>query len=181
MKLVTSLDYIKEMAFVREKENLYFRALLKQHDLSSDEIDAIVHKMAGRVTSQIDCPKCANCCKQIKPALNKADISRFSVGLRCAASQFQELHLCPDKENSSQYTFKKLPCPFLHNNKCSNYDYRPGDCRSYPHLHKKDFIFRLWSVVENYEICPIVFNIYEQLKTELWHNRIHDSEDFEWW
>ena len=24
-------------------------------------------------------------------------------------------------------------------------------------------------VIQNYSICPIVFNVYEQLKKELWH------------
>jgi hypothetical protein len=27
----------------------------------------------------------------------------------------------------------------------------------------------LIGVVENYDVCPIVFNVYEQLKAELWH------------
>ena len=47
------------------------------------------------------------------------------------------------------------------------YAHRPKDCHSYPHLHKKEFVFRLWGVVENCSICPIVFNVYEQLKDEL--------------
>ena len=41
--------------------------------------------------------------------------------------------------------------------------------RPFPHLHKEEFIFRLWGVVENCPICPIVFNVYEQLKDELWY------------
>jgi Fe-S-cluster containining protein len=56
------------------------------------------------------------------------------------------------------------PCPFLEGNLCSNYDHRPGDCRSFPHLHKHDFIFRLWNVADNCAVCPIVFNVYERLK-----------------
>ena len=96
--------------------------------------------------------------------------------------KFRERYLREDEENPSHYIFKELPCPFLRNNKCSNYGYRPKDCKSYPHLHKKDFIFRLWGVVENYEICPIVFNVYEQLKIELWHNHLinHNDYDLEW-
>jgi hypothetical protein len=27
----------------------------------------------------------------------------------------------------------------------------------------------LWEVVENYSLCPLVFNVYEYLKRELWH------------
>jgi hypothetical protein len=46
---------------------------------------------------------------------------------------------------------------------------RPNDCRLFPHLHKKGFVFRLIQVVENCSICPIVFNVFERLKQELWH------------
>jgi len=28
----------------------------------------------------------------------------------------------------------------------------------------------LIGVVQNYDVCPIVFNVYEQLKAELWHD-----------
>ena len=34
---------------------------------------------------------------------------------------------------------------------------------------EEEFVFRLIGVIENYEVCPIVFNVYEQLKDELWH------------
>jgi uncharacterized protein len=182
MKIVTSLETIKEMALERENENLDFRAFLKQIDIGSRKIDAIVHKILDEVTSQIDCTKCANCCKQIRPILDNADVSKFSLGIKNSVPIFRERYLREDDENSSHYIFKELPCPFLRNNLCSNYNYRPKDCRSYPHLHKKDFIFRLWGVVENYEICPIVFNVYEQLKNELWHNHFlnHNDYGFEW-
>jgi hypothetical protein len=36
-------------------------------------------------------------------------------------------------------------------------------------IHKKEVVFRLWGVVENCSICPIVFKVYEQLKDKLWH------------
>ncbi len=182
MKIVTSLETIKEMALEREKENLNFRAFLKQIDMAPRKIDAIVHKILDEVTSQIDCTKCANCCKQIRPVLDNGDVSKFSLGIKSSVHQFRERYLHEDNENSSHYIFKELPCPFLRNNKCSNYDNRPKDCKSYPHLHKKDFVFRLWGVVENYEICPIVFNVFEQLKIELWHNNLinHNDYDFEW-
>jgi len=37
-------------------------------------------------------------------------------------------------------------------------------------LHKKEFVFRLWGVVDNCSICPIVFNVYEHLKDKLWYS-----------
>ena len=182
MKIVTDLEYIKEKALEREEENWEFRAFLKELDMTPKEIDAIVHEIVDEVTSQIDCTKCANCCNQIRPVLDKEDVSKFALGLKMETSEFQERFLSQDTENSKQYVFKELPCPFLANNKCSNYDCRPKDCRSYPHLHKKDFTSRLWGVIENYGVCPIVFNVYEQLKIELWdHDSFeNDDFDFEW-
>jgi hypothetical protein len=32
-----------------------------------------------------------------------------------------------------------------------------------------EFVFRLIGVVENYAVCPIVFNVHEHLKVELWY------------
>ena len=180
MGISIDLKYIKEMARERDEENWEFRSFLKQHDIAPKEIDAIVHRIADEVTSQIDCTKCANCCKQIRPLFDKADVSKFALGLKITMSEFQEQYLIQDEEDLSKQRFDELPCPFLKNDQCSNYNCRPKDCRSYPHLHKKDFASRLWGVVSNYEVCPIVFNVYEQLKIELWHNDRIDEDDFEW-
>ena len=51
--------------------------------------------------------------------------------------------------------------------------------RSYPHLQKEDFVFRLAQAVSNCSICPIAFNVYERLKAELWHRPQFDWEE-EW-
>ena len=179
MKITLDLKYIEKMAKERDEENWEFRAILKQHEMASRELDAIVHRIAAEVTSQIDCTKCANCCQQIRPVLDKEDVSKFALGLKISRSEFQEQYLSQDDENVSKHIFNELPCPFLKNQRCSNYDFRPQDCRSYPHLHKKDFSSRLWGVVANYEICPIVFNVYEQLKIELWQDD-ELNDDFEW-
>ena len=69
------------------------------------------------------------------------------------------------------YVFNEKPCPLLKNNKCSCYNYRPKECVSFPHIYKKDFVFRLTDVIQNYAVCPKVFNVYEKLKTKIWHNK----------
>jgi hypothetical protein len=78
---------------------------------------------------------------------------------------FKRDYLVTDEEGDMH--FKDLPCPFLIDKKCSVYDSRPDDCRSYPHLHKNEFLSRLFGVIDNYSICPIVFNVYEELKYKL--------------
>lgn len=171
MEINTDLEYIKKMASIKEEENWEFRSFLKQLDLSPEELDAIVHKINDEVTSQIDCTKCANCCKKIRPILDEEDAATFARGLKIPVAEFKERYLLHDQENGLKYRFNGLPCPFLKNKRCSNYAFRPRDCREYPHLQKEEFVFRLMGVISNYEICPIVFNVYEQLKTELWKNR----------
>ncbi|MDR0866741.1 MAG: YkgJ family cysteine cluster protein [Candidatus Symbiothrix sp.] len=62
---------------------------------------------------------------------------------------------------------KDIPCRYLNGKICSIYEERPNECRSYPNTHKSGFISRTWGMIENYEICPIVFNVMEGLKYEL--------------
>ena len=56
------------------------------------------------------------------------------------------------------------PCQFLEDKKCTIYSIRPEECRSYSYLLKDDFISRLFGAISNYELCPIVYNVYELLK-----------------
>ncbi|KPA10890.1 Fe-S-cluster oxidoreductase, partial [Candidatus Magnetomorum sp. HK-1] len=75
-------------------------------------------------------------------------------------------YLVPD-DFGNDFFPKTTPCPFLKNNNCSIYGYQPDSCRYYPHLHKDEFAARTIGVIENYEVCPIVFNVFERLKKEL--------------
>ena len=168
MKIETDLKHIEQMGKVKDDENVEFRTFLKTHDMSTKELDAVVHQIAAEVSAQIDCTKCANCCKKIHPTLEKDDIAEFALGLNVSTPKFTGTYLKLHDKISETYEFNGLPCPFLQDDRCSNYEHRPKDCRSYPHLHKDNFTSRLWGVISNYSICPIVFNTYEQLKAELW-------------
>ena len=180
MRIETNLKRIKKIAAKKEDENWEFRVFLKQLPRSRQEIDAVVHPIVDEVTSQIDCKQCANCCKEIRPGLDENDIHRFAHGLNVPTATFQAQYLIAADE-PAVFKFKELPCPFLENDLCSNYGHRPEVCRSYPHLHKKEFVSRTLRVLDNYEICPIVFNVYERLMDELWHNdEFGFDDDFDW-
>ncbi len=170
MEIKTDLKYIEKATKEKDDENWAFRAYLKQLDMGSKELDALVHQITADVSSQIDCTKCANCCKQIRPILDNDDISKFAAGLEMPVPEFTEKYLRLREDDAAKQVFKQLPCPFLKDDLCSNYEGRPKNCRSYPHLHKEGFRSRLMGVIGNYAICPIVFNVYEQLKAELWHD-----------
>lgn len=165
----TDLEKIKLIGKKKEDENWKFRSYLKGLDIEEEELDKIVHDINDDVTSQIDCTKCANCCKVCDPVLDTDDIFKLSTSLRMTVDEFKTAYLIESEEEKDCYNFNKVPCPFLENNKCTIYADRPKVCESYPHLHKDEFWTRLMGVVQNYSVCPIVFNVYEKLKQELWH------------
>lgn len=169
----TNVQRIKELSEQRHDENWRFRTFLK--GCASEQIDRLVQQFYQEVSAHIDCTACANCCREIQPTLEQEDIERLAQGLDISVAQFTRQYLTEDIQDGicEGWTFQQKPCPFLKENRCTHYPSRPEDCRSYPHLHKPNFTSRLWGVVDNYAMCPIVFNVYELLKTELWsHKRL---------
>ena len=165
MEIETDLKVIKELAEKREDENWDFRRFLKGYHMDLEEMDEIVHGFYEQVIEEIDCRECGNCCRVMTPTIEEGDIERMAEGLGINHSEFENLYLKEDEGPFSEgLIFNHLPCPFLNNNLCTCYEFRPEDCRSFPHLQKDEFVFRLTGVVQNYEICPIVYNVYEMLK-----------------
>jgi len=152
---------------------------LKGYDAPTEDIDAIVHRINKQVAAGIDCKTCANCCNEVSPVFDQKDIEKFVSGLSMAESEFKDRYLEED-EYPEKYIFTKLPCPFLKDNLCTNYENRPKNCRSFPHLHKKDSVFRLIGIINNCEICPIVYNVFELVKEEIWEADDFDDYDLFW-
>jgi len=167
MRIEKNINSILHLAKQKADENWQFRAFLKGCEQSDEEIDAMVHRLYNEVSKQIDCLECGNCCRKQSPVLSEKEIVRLAEYLKKTKEDFTAEYLKYD-ESERGYTFSNKPCLFLKGNACTLYDIRPDDCRSYPHLHKANFTSRLMNVVFNYEYCPIVFNVYEELKIELW-------------
>ncbi len=168
MRIEKDPEAVRKLARKRDEENWRFRSFLKQSDLSIEEMDVVVHRIYGEVAAAIDCTECGNCCRRVLPFLSKTDTERLASGLNISVGELADRHFAYDEEEEA-FTFNRRPCPFLADKRCTVYEFRPEECRSHPHLHKDEFVFRLMGVVFNYEICPIVFNVYERLKEELWH------------
>ncbi len=163
IELQLDLNTISQLAKSNWADNWNFRAFLQQK-VDPAEIDQRVHLLNAQVSAAIDCVACGNCCRALEPQLENSDIARLSRGLAIGNRAVKDklLRRTPDKT----FTFACKPCPLLkEDGRCSAYDHRPEDCRSYPHLHKYDFLSRSISAIGNYLHCPIVFNVYEQLKT----------------
>ena len=161
--MILHLEKIKQLGERNQGANFRFRSFLKGGN--STHIDKIVHELCDYYYTNIDCTKCGNCCKVLKPLILKKDLKSLSLVTNITMDEFKTEYLQIDEDGDM--SFNKLPCPFLKNLKCSVYDCRPNDCRSYPHLHKKEFISRLFGVIDSYSICPIVFNVFEDLKSRL--------------
>jgi Fe-S-cluster containining protein len=169
MYIEKDLAKIKSLGIKREKDNIRFRTELKSIDKTFEEIDSIVHKIYRDVIEEIDCTQCANCCIEMSPVLNDNDIKKLSVPLGIEIEEFKKSYLDEIEMdgNMKRYRFNSAPCPFLQDKLCTHYESRPGDCHEFPHVHKKDFSSRLWGMIDNYSICPIVYNVFEELKYEI--------------
>ncbi len=160
MHLETDLDRIKHLAEINEAENNRFHRFLRS--CSSLRVDILVHELYNTISARIDCRTCANCCKKVKPFFDMEDTVSFAKGLGMDLSLFRSRYFTAD---DWRFHFRQSPCPFLSGELCGHYSYRPKSCISYPHLHKEDFIYRIVDVMEHLSICPITFNLFEQLKT----------------
>lgn len=176
MGLQTDPRVVARLAQDREEENWRFRSFLKSVDLDAGELDAVVHRVSRDVSSRIDCCACANCCREVLPTLDATDVTRLASGLNLSERETVERFLVPGEEVGT-LTFNTRPCPLLSDGRCTVYEARPDECRSYPHLQKEGFAFRLIQAVQNCSVCPIVFNVFERLKDELRHEDPFDEDE----
>lgn len=173
LPIETDLEKIERLAIKRENENFAFRMFLKS--LDDKEVDRIVHRLHREVTRQIDCLECGNCCNSLVPRVKEEEIS-FLAGLdNVPVEEFIANHVEEDKYEGSLF-LKATPCRYLDGKACTIYENRPKECREYPYTHRRGFVFRSLSMITNYAICPIVFNIMENLKAELEFKEAGDEE-----
>jgi Fe-S-cluster containining protein len=161
--------YIKDLALIEkysrqnEYKNWRFRSYLKM--LDGNKIDRLIIPIYKDVIKNIDCLACGNCCRALLPVVKNEDIKKLESEFSITKTEVCEKYLMKDEEN--EFRLKGKPCIFLEANSCQIYRNRPKDCVSFPHIHKKGFTTRLIGMIENASICPIVFNVYEELKTAM--------------
>jgi len=160
--LETDLEKIKALSKLREWENERFRRFLKNRNVHKTDI--LVHRLNEAIAPRIDCTACGNCCRELSPYLDKQDLHLLAEATQLPVAEAITAYTERDAEGG--VSFRDMPCCFLKDNKCSIYDHRPGVCHSFPHLHKPDFPSRLRVTIENYAICPIIFNVIERMKVE---------------
>ena len=166
--LELDIKKIAQLGEQNEEKNFDFRVFLKGQDFK--KVDKIVHRLHKEITPLIDCQKCGNCCKSLGPCLSDSEIERLSKMENLTSAEFCARFVEKDKYDNLLY-LKDTPCKYLKDNSCVIYLERPEDCKSYPHTNLTGFISRTLGMIDNYGICPIVFNLFEELKKELKYYR----------
>lgn len=158
--LIKDLELIEKLSKRNEDKNWRFRSYLKMQE--GKEIDLLVKPIHEFVKKNIDCLECGNCCRKLRPIISKEDISKLKTKFGITDKEIVEKYT--QKDEFDELTLKGNPCIFLNGNKCEIYKSRPNDCKSFPHLQKRGFTTRLIGIIEYSMICPIVFNVFEELK-----------------
>jgi hypothetical protein len=153
-----------QLALQKQKEHRKFLATLKKK--APKNLDKIGQEVHTEVFREIDCTKCANCCKILGPLFTESDISRIAKHFRMRLPVFEDMYLRVDEDNDK--VFKSMPCPFLgEDNLCFIYDVRPKACREFPHTDRKKIYQINHLTIQNTLICPAVYLFVEKLQERL--------------
>ena len=157
-----SPEDLKKLA---KKKAPVFKDFYKKNKRRLEKMDGEIHLLHEKYSEEIDCLACANCCRNLGPAIYDKDIERMAKALRVKPSEVVETYLRRDEDKD--YVFKSMPCPFLMpDNYCSIYEYRPKACREYPHTDRKKF-FQIFNLsIRNTETCPVVYKVLEAIVKE---------------
>jgi Fe-S-cluster containining protein len=146
------------------REEAHFRFLRGLKLLHDDEVDGLAHKLHAEVFAQIDCTRCANCCKTAAVSLDDEDIDRIAGWLGVERDAFIAAYLQPYPVEG-RYHMRAQPCPLLGaDDRCTVYEVRPACCRSYPNTDQEGFSSRVYQHASNSVICPAVYHIVKRMR-----------------
>jgi Fe-S-cluster containining protein len=99
------------------------------------------------VKDHSDCSICGLCCKDQLLTISRKDANIISRKLGIDKREFYEKYTHYNEETFE--TAMNMPCPFLKDNRCTIYDYRPEMCKNYPVFLSDDGIV----VIQDIEAC----------------------------
>jgi Fe-S-cluster containining protein len=153
---------VVRLAALQSEPNAKLKVRIKR--IPARQLDEAVAAIAKDVIAAIDCTQCANCCKTLEPELAESEIERLAQHRQETRAAFEKKFLGYDSHREVHYL--KPVCTFLRDNRCTAYAERPDACREYPRL-LPDLKFRWKKTMQDYELCPIVFNTIELLRAKL--------------
>jgi len=156
------LNQHKDNVKKSKKENKKF--FLKLNKKAPKSIHSVINQLHDEVFDEIDCLRCANCCKTTPPIITDRDISRIAKHLKMKEGDFVQKYIVIDADGD--YIYKTTPCVFLDDdNYCMIYEVRPKACREYPHTDTNRISLKLMQ--KNISVCPAVYEMVERMKKEI--------------
>ena len=162
--MITDLIQIRRLGEQARGENERFRKHLKSHH---DLPDLKFRRIAEEVEGDIDCTKCANCCRVATVELHKRDIEKLAKFLRITPAKFMKEYTVESEDEG--FILKRTDeagCVFLDGNDCTVYEVRPTTCEYFPHMIRGQGSIpsRMWQWIDRACYCPIVYNVLEKFK-----------------
>lgn len=145
---------------MNQHENDVFRDYIK--GLDSDLIDQQVYELYAKIEPEIACTECGACCRSLMINVSNEESKVAAKLLNIEEAVFNERYI--EKSSQGNLIMNTIPCHFLEGNQCSIYEDRFSDCRNFPNLNMPNFTQRMFATLIHYSICPIIFNVVEQLK-----------------
>jgi uncharacterized protein len=163
--MLTDLVQIRRLGHQKREENFRFRAYLKNHRHS----DRRLRRFGEDIEAQIDCTKCANCCRVSEVGTTDRDVEKLAKFLGMSRDEF--LRDFTQRDEAGDLILKKTEagCVFLKDNLCTVYEARPQNCANFPHVVRGtgSVASRMWKFVDRAEFCPIVYNWMEKVKEDI--------------
>lgn len=158
--------YSKILEKAKSQKKQIKQLLDKLQKLNTKEVDEYFHVEHEKVFEEIDCLKCANCCKTTGPLFTQKDIERIAKHFKQKPGEFIDQYLTIDDEND--YVLKQTPCIFLDSsNYCSIYSIKPKACGEFPHTNRKNMKEISKLTYNNALVCPAVSKILENIEEKL--------------
>jgi hypothetical protein len=123
-------------------------------------------RAAEKVTEEIDCQQCAECCRVTEVQLAERDVEHLSKFLGIKQKDFLEQYTATTEDGELILRRTETGCVFLDGNECTVYEARPGNCERFPHLLRGagSLQSRMWEMPNRATYCPIVYNWLETVK-----------------
>ena len=148
----------------KQKENLAFRRYLKIH-ADPQKLDRQFLRLHTDLFSKYDCNACRNCCKVMNASISEEELPDCAKQLAMEPEEFKAKYLTDSPEGG--YEALHTPCDFLNEDgSCMLGKQKPENCADFPFTQRPDRIGSLLGIVENTFVCPVVYEMLEQLKEE---------------
>jgi len=161
--MVAGPDTVYRLAAERESENRNFLKHLRYRcNWSSRRLARLQREIVQRAWAEVDCTRCANCCRGMHLQVSLRDCSGLARALGLRPTEFRKRFV--EWRADGHWYLRMVPCGFLNGDRCAIYFSRPSRCRGFPYLDGTVRDEYVSAVLEKARYCPIVFHLLEELK-----------------